>query len=461
MLLVALALAPNAHASGYYTSDVGVRAFSRGGAYVAGCDDLLALWYNPAALTRIEGGALTLNVAAVNQAVSFDRADYPGEGPDGEDLINAPIANSAPFFVIPHLGVAHSFGLPNTVFAIGFYPPYAPDFGYPAAGPQRYSLVDSAVVQSFSGLSVAHEIAGWVSVGAGASWNVLYTSQERAISLWTQTETERQDYDVGFTATVRDDFAIAWNAGVVVEPPSGRWAVAAATQGPTKFDAVGALEADFSENVYYTEHGLIAEPVAADETIRTDITMPWILRLGALVRPTDALEVELAGVYEGWSSIPELVLTDVDMTVAMNEGFLEDVEITDDVIIPTGFNDTWSVRLGGEGRLGDRWRLRAGLFWEQGSLPKRLRGVGLVGAPMLGYGAGFTLRVARRLDVDAGLFQSFMARQEIANSELAQIVIDPLSGEIQEGRVVGDGVIESRVDVFGLGLHWRFGEARE
>ena len=109
-LLALTFLSSPAEAAGYYTSDVGVRAFSRGGAYVAGPSDLLALWYNPAALTRMGDGLVTLDVAGVGQTVAFDRADYPGEGPivDGEptDLITPPIENSAPAFMIPHLGAA-------------------------------------------------------------------------------------------------------------------------------------------------------------------------------------------------------------------------------------------------------------------------------------------------------------------------------------------------------------------
>ena len=90
--LLAFLMAPSAEAAGYYTSDVGVRAFSRGGAYVAGCNDLLALWYNPAALTRLGNGVATVDVAAVSQQVSFDRKDYPGEGP----LVDPDTGASAP-----------------------------------------------------------------------------------------------------------------------------------------------------------------------------------------------------------------------------------------------------------------------------------------------------------------------------------------------------------------------------
>ena len=64
-LLAALLFAPTADAAGYYTSDVGVRAYSRGGAFVAGANDMLALWYNPAALKRLNDGVLTVNAAGV------------------------------------------------------------------------------------------------------------------------------------------------------------------------------------------------------------------------------------------------------------------------------------------------------------------------------------------------------------------------------------------------------------
>src|SRR5271154_1911024 len=39
-----------AHAAGLYVTDRGVRPLGRGGAFVAGADDLGAVWYNPAGL---------------------------------------------------------------------------------------------------------------------------------------------------------------------------------------------------------------------------------------------------------------------------------------------------------------------------------------------------------------------------------------------------------------------------
>lgn len=456
LALIALLTAPAAQASGYYTSDVGVRAFSRGGAYVAGADDLLALWYNPAALTRVDGGQVTVNVAGVGQDVTFDRQDYPGEGVDGADLITEPVENQAPYFVIPHLGIAWDFGLPDTTVALGFYPPYAPDFAYPSDGAQRYSLVDTVVIQTFTGISAAHELADWVSLGAGVSWNYLYTEQQLAVSLWTQTDSEHPDYDVAFSMDAKDSFAVGWNAGFLVEPPSEQWAVGGMVQAPTRFSATGTLSADFEDNVYYYDFGFIEQPRSSDDAITLDISMPLILKGGALVRPLEDLEIEAAVVWEGWGAIQEIVVSDVDMVVEMNNDLFEDVEITDDVVLPAGYQSTLSVRLGGHYGLGERFTLRAGGMYEGAAVPDRTLSVSLVDGDKFGYGLGGTWSAGPRLDVDAGLFQSFLPQRTITGSDVRQIVVDPLTGEIIEGRVVGDGVLTSHTTLFGVGLNYYF-----
>ena len=144
-------------------------------AFIAGADDLTALFYNPAALTRIRRNNITLNVAGVQQFVNFQRAQTTGAGPLNDDGVGSDIAfprieNNAPAFVIPYFGDSSRLGTKNTTFAFGFYPPYAPDLSYDADGPQRYSLIDVMVIQIMAGsegLNLQHfkEIyfvsAGW------------------------------------------------------------------------------------------------------------------------------------------------------------------------------------------------------------------------------------------------------------------------------------------------------------
>jgi len=475
MLLVSL-LSLDAHAAGYYTSDVGVRAFSRGGAYVAGPSDLLALWYNPAALTRLGDGLVTVDAAGVWQSVYFDRADYPGEGPldaSGQptDLVNAPIENDAPAYVIPHMGAAWSFGLPNTVFAAGFYPPYAPDLAYPEDGPQRYSLIDTLIIQTFTGASVAHRFGDWVSVGGGASWNYLRVEQVLAVSVPASTTdptgNEDPQFDVRFRMDGRDKGSLGWNAGLLVEPPSNRWAVGLMYQAPVKFTGVGVMEADFSDNYFRTDDtlGIIAADTVRDPQVSFDVSMPAILKMGALVRPIDTLEIELAAVWEGWSVIDQIVVTQVDMVVPVDETHpvvgaleMEDIEIKDDIILPAGYQDTWSVRLGGEWLIGERATVRAGGLWEQGAIPAASRGVSLLDGKKWGYGLGGTFQAHKRIAVDVGWFQSFVPETVIEDSSLEAITLDWQTGEIIPGRNIGDGTLSGSAMIFGGGINYAFGK---
>ena len=483
--LVLALLSADAQAAGYYTSDVGVRAFSRGGAYVAGANDLLALWYNPAALTRLGDGLVTLDIAAVSQDVTFDRKDYPGEGPldaDGNptDLVNAPIENQARAYPIPHLGAAWSFGLPNTVFAVGFYPPYAPDLAYPEDGAQRYSLIDTLIVQTFTGASVAHRFMDRLSVGAGLSWNYLRVEQVLAVSVpfvlpgTTDTEqlraNEDPQYDVRFRMDGRDMAALGWNLGALYEPPSNRYAVGFMFQAPVRFSATGLMAADFSDNFFRTDDvfGVVAQDTATDPKVRFDVSMPPIVKMGALVRPRPNLEVELAAVWEGWSVIEEIVVYDVDMTIPVDKDKtvsqtfgIEDIEVTDDIVLPAGYTDTWSIRLGGEWRLHERGTVRAGGMWEQGAIPASNRGVSLLDGRKLGYGLGGTVQVHPRVGVDVGWFQSFVPETIIEGSNVESIILHWETGEIVDGRNVGDGKLKGSSKLLGIGVNYAFGKAPE
>ena len=478
-------LSVDAHAAGYYTSDVGVRAFSRGGAYVAGANDLLALWYNPAALTRLGDGMVTIDIAAVSQSAFFDRKDYPGEGAetgqvgsgDFADLNNPAIENSAPAYPIPHMGAAWNFGLKNTVFAIGFYPPYAPDLSYPSDGPQRYTLTDTLIIHTFTGASVAHRLWDRLSIGGGLSWNYLRVEQELAVSVpWVVpgetdmtklTQNEDPRFDVPFTLDGIDNTALGWNLGLLYEPPSNRYAFGFMYQAPVRFSAEGAMSADFSENFFRTDDllGIIATDTARDDSVRFDVSMPRILKFGGLFRPKNNLEIELAAVWEGWSVIDKIQIYDVDLFIPIDQenplagaAGVEDITITDDITLPAGYTDTWSVRLGGEWLFHKMGTLRMGGLWEQGAIPGNQRNVSLMDGTKWGYGIGGTFQAWKRVGFDVGWFQSFIPETVINDSAVESIVLHWETGNIVPGRNVGDGTLSGSSKLLGFGVNYAFGK---
>lgn len=501
--LAGLLMTPRADAAAYYFTDIGVRSFSRGGAFVAGADDLTALYYNPAALTRLKRPQVMLNVAGVQQFVSFERAQIDGAGPlvrgpdrtvegwgDPTNVQFEAIKNNAPAYVIPHFGASSRFGTKNTTFAIGFYPPYAPDLAYDEDGPQRYSLIDVMVIQTALGPSVAHQFNDWISVGAGVAWNVLLAEQELKISvpfhnsqvgipeidpetnelkvpIGDPTPNEDPLNDVGFEFAAADWQGLSWNAALMIEPPEQNWAWALMVQPPVSFSATGTMNADFSNHILHTEGAagdqIIVSKTVSDDEVKLEITMPLIIKTGFAFRPTDRSEIELAGVWQNWSSIDQLTITDLNLQVDLNgehtvpAASMPDVVITDDVILPAGYRDAWSLRLGGQQDLGDNFTLRTGVFYEISAIPGATQSVSLIDGNKIGYGLGGGYRASDNWTFDFGLSQSFLSPTEVTDSEVKQISVDAMTGDFLEGTTIGNGTYKSSTLIFGGGITWEFG----
>ena len=464
-VLAALAAltASDAHAAAYYFSDAGTRALGRGAAFVAGADDLSAQYYNPGALIRLRQTQVMVNVSGVSQYVMFDRADESGLDPFEA------VYNEAAPMVIPTLGVSTTFGLPNTTFALGFYPPYAPDMLYPEDGPQRYALVDSLVWQTFTGLSAAQRITPWLSVGAGVSWTLMRAEQELVVAMCAKGAEcgDNPAQDVSIRLEAWEKFRIMGNAGVLVEPT--HWlAIGASFVPPITFHAKGSISTDFGDD--HSLGSFLEGTEFSDDDIVLTVPMPMVARLGVQVKPIEALEIELASVYEGWSVAKELRVSDVNLVITTNKDNPlapdEDIAINDDVVLPTGYVDAVSVRLGGEYTINDRFTARAGGLYETSGVPAATQGVALVDGPKFGYGVGGTARLVGGLHLDLAFAQSYLASREITDSEVKLVqmefdIADPASSGIVEGKTVGNGTFASHLTFMSAGVTWVFGKGAQ
>lgn len=467
---ILFSLISSSQAANYYLSPVGLRGLSRAGAFVAGADDISAQWYNPAALTRIKGTHFQLYTVGVKQYIDFDRTDYPGEGVDETDLINSPVENESPIFPIPHFGFVTDFGQENLTVLLGFTSPYATGIEYPEGGPQRYAIEDSLVVHTFAGPSIAYKALPWLSIGAGTSWNYLSIAQTKQIALKMSPgvcdgETENPSCDVQFEAKAQDTSTFTWNASVLIEPESQKWAFAFMMQPKIDFSAKGSLNANFV-GTFFHDTGLIISDSSNDDDISIDMTLPTIYRAGFLVRPKENLEIELSGVYEGWSILPSLTLSDVNMQIEMND-FLGSTEINDDIIIPTNFSNTYSVRLGWELDISEKWTVRNGYLYEKTGIAEDYLSVGVFDRNKFGYGLGGTWNPTASWSLDAGFYQSFMGEVTLENSATKQTAaevdisdFENVSTTITDGRTINDGVYSSSALLFGLGMTHHFGQRR-
>lgn len=486
-LLLAAALAPTADAAAFYFADTGTRGLSRSGAFVAGADDLSAQYYNPAALINLDRGMFYFNFSAFTQNVSFTRKDYNDDGSLRETW--PVVENDAAPMLIPAFGVGHHFGLPNTYFAVGMWTPVAPSLSYPALGSQHYTLQDSLTWQIFAGPSVAHRFFDMVTIGGGIHWTLVRA--EQSLSLMVCQDEDVFDGEVtncpdDATAEENDLFAEvkAWdkgsltgNIGILVEP-TPYLSIGASATPPTKVKAGGTLAISLSEDHWLLGNSTESEGDdilnsgdAIDEDVTVMLTMPWVLKGGVAVRPVPKLEVELAGGYQGWSATKEIRVTNVELILEDNpdNGLIgEDQRITDDVVLPAGYRDSWSVRLGVDGDITDYLSVRGGAYYETGGVPAQVMTVALVDNDKFGFSLGATGIIADRFSIDVGFIHSMLGTQEIKNSGVARFevpvdVASVLDGEdlvIKDGIIVGNGSYKSSATMGSVGINYQFGKKR-
>ncbi|MEC8425552.1 MAG: outer membrane protein transport protein, partial [Myxococcota bacterium] len=344
LALLSMLSAP-AEASGYYFTDAGTRGMARGGAFIASANDLSAQYYNPAALINLERSQAYLNHSRVSQAIAFTRQDYaedddgyvgtqqaPAYDYDGDALPNGhPTAtNIARPMSIPQFAVGSSLGIDDAYFALGLHPPFAPQVVYETgiqagaepSGAQRYSLVDSLIVQFYAGPSAAYRLLPWLTLGG--SLNVTYVSTTYGLNMMlcqddlTDNLTNRCPADaagihndISVALEMADPFRFTWNAGLLVEPVD--WMkLGFSVLPPLDIDGAGDVQARFAQEHWMGPRGfdVLGSETVRDDAVAVQLTMPWILRSGLAIQPTDRSVIELAGVYQRWAMSEEIRVTD-------------------------------------------------------------------------------------------------------------------------------------------------------
>jgi long-chain fatty acid transport protein len=445
---VIILLSALAHAGGYYFSDSGIVAAGRGGAWVAGADNQFAMYHNPAGLIRVDAPTISAGLSGVRQPVWFERVDEAGN-------VLPAVRNQAPAFAVPELGFAMPVG-DNAALAFGFTSPFAPTFDYDPDGAQRYSMIDSTIWLFSVGPAGAWRPTPWLTVGGGLGIQALRVDQRLKVT----TSGPRNDGsdlptgDILVEARTWDRGRPFWNAGVLIEPHE-RVSIGLAITPPARFRAKGPGSLDF------TGHSLesnLDQTVWDDPSVTLNVDLPVVLRAGVAVRPRPNIEIELAGTYEGWSSLADIQVEDIDVTVTSESlGIAREVPPT--LSLPAGFRDNFSVRLGGEWRAHERLELRAGAMWERGALAPDRLSLALVDPWKLQGSVGASVwLVDGRVRFDGMASYLHLPTLRIDNSQVDQVGVPVLTESVNTA-IVGNGTLRSHGWTTGVRASYVFTKA--
>ncbi len=444
--LVAVAAPTPARAAGFYLPGRGVRPLGRAGAYVAsGEGNLNSLWYNPANLTFKKGLHLTVDTAVVDLASRFQRAPRTDEY--GATFSYAPVASDAAPQPIPQVLIGGPTANKNLSWAFGIYTPYMSPVRFPEDGPQRYTLIDnSGSLMGFVNAAVSYRIGDALRVGLGVQDAFAAFRLVSTTSGYTGLHGRPEDRDLDILSKIglSDYFAPGVNAGVWVK------------LGPM-FQAALSVQSPFhlqDDNATLT----VRMPSSAEfdnakltnNTVSAAMNLPAVARVGFRF-VHDPVDLELTGEWEGWSIFKEISATPNNIAVEGVPG-VGSIPVGP-LSIPEHYQDTYSVRLGGDFKVNDKLTLRAGYNFETGAIPDAYFSVFSPDSNKHTFAAGMTWAF-EHWSLDASAAYYMFVDRHITHSKMRQI--NPTDADHELATVVGNGDYSSHYLVFGMGVNYAF-----
>ena len=462
-----MATAAPADAAGLYFGERGVRPLARGGAFIAGADDLGAIAYNPAGVFDA-GEQFLFDASWVRLGSDYTRRAWleardpnTGEVVGGAERVYPTVTGSSAVLPLPTF--AASFRLrPDLVLAVGAFAPSATIMSYPEslagkAAPQRYSLI----TLEGSALGVIGAWAGWKPnekwrLGAGLEFLV---GKFEATTMFSTCLPDRflcaQEQPEWDTLTQLSAGPIVAPSGVLGAKfnASPKWTLGASFHLPFFVRAPATVKTRLPTTPAFET------AVQQGDAASIAFDLPWVGSLGVQYRPIAELAIEAAAAMQGWGMLDAITVTPKDIELRNVVGFPDPYRFPAQRI-DRSFRDSVSLRLGGEYTMlvgSARLDVRAGASVESSAVPPESLSVLTLDAPKATVSVGAGLHVGR-FRFDAVYAHVFMATTDVDPRDARS----PLLVAVQANAVphyVNGGQYTASGDVVGLGLTYKFGRA--
>ncbi len=469
LLGIALLLgSATAQAGGLYTADRGVRPLGRGGAFVAGADDLGAIWYNPAGLADA-GSSILVDFSWLNFSSEYTRRTNVTTAGGTVQTIDFPQVNgSTPFLPIPTLAGSYNFGKEKQfTAAFGVFAPYTAIASYPLTldgrpAPSRYSLVSlegSALV--VTGAYFAYKPVEQFRVGGGlqalvGNFNstVVFSASpsDRVIAA-----PEDPQYDSFSQLKVGPIVAPSANFGMIAVPTENI-RIGASAQLPFWINAPAEVNVRLPTAAPFDR----ARQEGNEATVR--FRLPPVLRGGVEYRTNisdeSRIRIEAAYVREFWSLHDSIDIRSENIRLYDITGFPSPFGVAP-ISLPRNFQDSNSFRLGSELSLKDLIRdywidLRAGISYETSAIPPAWVSPLTYDANKMIGSAGGSIHIGEHWRMDAVGSLVFLNGTTVDPAEAEVPRVNPVRGNPTDSEKINGGDYTARAIILGVGVNYKF-----
>jgi long-chain fatty acid transport protein len=435
----------------------------------AGIKNAGAIYFNPAALTRVEGWNLMVSVEPIGVGTTFaDTAstvpyvNFPTGRYDFPVPLGSNGGDAGGWIPVPN-GYLSGQVTEGIWLGVGFNVPFGLETDWDPSWMGRFHATKSKVQALNVNPTIAIKLSDNLSIGGGANWQHLtadlnqgvaygglsYAGTAQAVAtlppalqaaaigaVIAQLGPQGRSLE-GQALISGDSNAWGWNAGALLRlGEQGHLGVS--YRSKVKHDVTGDVTFDGAPT--FSLPGAL-EPIGAglnarfaSGAVKTTIELPetWSV---ALAFEGEKTEVLADWTWTGWSSIPSLDIVRADDSALSS--------------VPLQFQDTWRAGLGLNFKMNDSWTLRLGTAYDKAPVQDAYRTPRLPDANRIWAAGGFQFKITEKAVVDLGYAHIFIkgnAPSTLPNQETAT------------STPVGDlyGGYDAKVDILGVQLSLHF-----
>jgi long-chain fatty acid transport protein len=341
-----------ASGAGYGIYEQGAAVLGMAGAGTASVHDASANFFNPAALTRLDGGQLVVGGTWLTTHTSFAGTDpFPGYGVTEE--MNGGTFFPPTLYFSNHLNSKWAYGVGvNAPFGLGV------DWKSPDAFTDRAYVTKADLRSINADLNLAWQVTPELSIGGGydaifagvelrrigPSGKVIPGSGGQPLEVKAHL---KSNYKHGFTG----NFAVLWT-------PDPDWKLGLNYRGKAHV-AIDDGTADFAlvPTGNPAVDAFVADSIPPSQTVTTELRFPAVLSLAAAWNPSPSWTWELDVNKTSWTWFKELRLG-FEKTPTLNTVVNED------------YKDSYRLSIGAEHRL-TSLTYRFGYYFDQAAAPLR------------------------------------------------------------------------------------------
>lgn len=410
LVLVLFALG-DAIAGGYAIPQQTAKGLGVSNALTAGVDDPSAVYYNPAALTEVNGNQLVGTLNYINVQSNVENS--------GSKSNNRSKHNFIPTFF-------GNFHIPNSDFTLGlgFYTPFGLSVEYDKNAFTRYAVVEAELSPYYINGAIGWRPNEFIAIGAGVSYVGASATLSRAIYLDTVLGTPpgplsdaSGDLDARAKITGSTETA-TFNLGLLLKHP----------KLPLKFGLTyrGRAFLNFKgSGVSFQDSVTLGGTHFGTKVSDGSLVLPTVVSAGLYWQVNPKWSLEFVYDWTKWNDLQQFRL-DFEDSLPAAAGNVPIPSLT----VSADWKNTSTLRLGTHFQLNKSWDFLAGIAVDETPIPSSTLGPLVPGADILTLNGGVSYswrKLELTLSYMAVFYQDRTVQNDILEAEAPGVLAQPFT----------------------------------